>query len=371
LVFAAVDTDKLEAAPFVNKYPLRAWPTFFVIDPVTGAALAEHGGSLSLPELQSFIDQALRARDPSAAQEPQVKALLLGHRAMGQKDYASAAQHYVDAVVAGGPRTAEATVAVNRANHAAKNNAACVEFGVSHLDTLKTSSSASDFVGDLVSCATALDSKDPARKRALDLARARIEALTNNPPVGASVDDKADALGILADIAEAQKDDAAFTAAHEKRLAILEADVASHAFVDDKRVQDYARMNSYIALHRGADAVAMLTERTQQLPDSYEAWARLASALHQLHRDEEAVPAAKKAISLSYGPRRLRYDTLLADICAANKDAAGEASAVKQLVVDADSLPEGQRDDTVIKAAHQRAETAGAAGAAGASGHGK
>src|SRR4051812_11098880 len=93
VVFAAVDTDRPEAAPFVARHPLKSWPTFFVIDPVADQSLAEHGGSLSLSELQTFLDEALRARDPKAQAEPQVKELLLGHAAMGKKDFAAAAQH--------------------------------------------------------------------------------------------------------------------------------------------------------------------------------------------------------------------------------------------------------------------------------------
>ena len=47
--------------------PLRAWPTFFVIDPASGQALAQHGGALSLTELVLFLDEALRAREPAVA----------------------------------------------------------------------------------------------------------------------------------------------------------------------------------------------------------------------------------------------------------------------------------------------------------------
>ena len=354
VVFAAVDTDKPAAAPFVARFPLKVWPTFFVIDPANDQVLALHGGSLSWPELRAFLDEALLSRDPARAADPQVKALLAGHQASTKKEHAAAAGFYVDAAGLPGSRSAEATIAAMRSYAAGNDDAGCITFGLRSLNTLQTSSSSSDLVAYLLSCAGHLKDGDPHKAPALTAARARLEQLTTTTPAGASVDDRADTLALLADAAKDQGDLAAHAAAHVKRLALLEADANSHADVDDARVHDYARMNSYLALGRGDDAVNLLRKRTQQLPDSYEAWARLASALHQLKRHDEARPAAQRAIELSYGPRRLRYRTLLADIEQARTDPAGERAAVQALVDDAASLPPGQRDDAAVDAARQR-----------------
>jgi thiol-disulfide isomerase/thioredoxin len=349
IVFAAVDTDKPEAASFVEKFPLKVWPTFFVIDPANQVALAEHGGSLSLDELKAFLDEALRTRDPAHAKEPQVKALLEGHALFARKDFAAAARAYVTAASLPGPRVPEAALGAMRAFKAAHDDKGCLDFGLKELGKFTTSASSSDFVQSVVTCAT--NAKDDA---ALAAAKTALVPLTEHPPAGASVDDKADALAILADIAEAQHDDAGFKAAHEKRLALLEADANAQSTPERARVHDYARLNSYVALGRGDDAVKLLTQRTQQFPSSYEAWARLASADHELHREDDALVACKKAIELSYGPRKLRYDTLLADIYDAKHDAPREREAVQKLVDDAKSLPLGQRDDDAITKAEAR-----------------
>ena len=47
-VFAAVDTDRPESATFLERYTLKAWPTFFVIEPTSGAVLV--GESLMLAD---------------------------------------------------------------------------------------------------------------------------------------------------------------------------------------------------------------------------------------------------------------------------------------------------------------------------------
>ncbi len=354
VVFAAVDTDRASSASFVARYPLKAWPTLFVIDPSSGAALAEHGGSLSLVELERFLDEALRARDPSVAKEPQVKEVLAGHAAMAKKDYAAAAAHYVAAAALPGPRVREAALGAMRAYSADKGDAACVDFGEKNAARMEgASSSAGDFSYYLYACADRL--KDPAKKKAgLQAARALLEEVTGKPAAGASVDDVADALDVLAEVAKDQGDDAAFKAAHQKRLALLEADAAAQKTAEAARVHDYARMNSYLALGRGDDAVKMLRERTQQLPKSYEAWARLGQVFHALKRDDDALPAVQNAVTLSYGPRRLRYLSLLADVDAARGDKAGEKKALMDLVDAGENLPDAQRNDAAVAAARER-----------------
>ena len=358
VVFAAVDTDRPESSSFVARFPLRVWPSFFVIDPVTEQVLALHGGSLSLPELRAFLDEALLTRDPKRASDPQVKAVLAGHQASNSKDYAAAAAFYVAAAALDGPRRDEAIIGAMRSLSAAHDDDGCLSFGLASLRSLRTSSSSSDLVGYVQSCAEHLAEHDPRKAVAYTAARARLDELVHTPPAGASVDDRADTLAMLADIALAQADPAAHHAAHVKRLALLEDDANRQSNVDDARVHDYARMNSYFALERGAEAVTLLGLRSVQLPTSYEAWARLASALHKLQREDEAKTAVIKAIELSYGPRRLRYRTLLADIEAARprsaESAAAEKQAVKNLIDDADKMPPGQRDAEVVAAAHKR-----------------
>lgn len=359
VVFAAVDTDRPESAPFVAKFPVRVWPTFFVVDPQDERVLALHGGSMSLAETTKFLDDALRTRDPAAATDPLVKALLEGHAAAARKDWATAAQRYVAA--ADGPRRAEAIMGAMRAYSAAKDDGACVDFGGKHVGTLGTSATSADLVGYLSSCAERLPPTDARRGRTLDAARAELQRLTTTPPAGASIDDRADAFNLLADVADAQGDAAAVKAAHERRLALLEADAKARTNVAEARVHDYARLVSYLALGRGAEAVAMLQERTKQLPTSYEAWARLTTALQETKRYDEAAAAAQKAIELSYGPRRLRYRTQLADIHAARGDKAAEQAAAQALVDDAEKLAAGHRDDAAIAAAKARLAKAQAA----------
>jgi tetratricopeptide (TPR) repeat protein len=66
-------------------------------------------------------------------------------------------------------------------------------------------------------------------------------------------------------------------------------------------------LNAYLALGRPREAVAMLEERTRELPGRYEPHARLAQALRASGDLERAIVSLERAIELSYGPRKLKY----------------------------------------------------------------
>ncbi len=106
----------------------------------------------------------------------------------------------------------------------------------------------------------------PDREAARKAAVARLQAITARPPEGATVDDRADALGILAEALEASKDAAGAKKAQEARLALLEEAARSARTPDEAHTFDYLRANTYVALGRGDEAVRMLEQRERELP---------------------------------------------------------------------------------------------------------
>jgi thiol-disulfide isomerase/thioredoxin len=351
VVFVAVDTDREENAAFLAAYPVKLWPTFFVLDAASEAPLAVHPGSMSLAEMVRFLEGALVARDAATTTDPQAQALLAAHAAVSAGQPSTAAAAYARAAQLPGPRRTEAILGGLRAF---PDPAACVVFGIEHLHNVHEGGAAGDVAANLLSCAAKLPPDAPARHNATARATARLVELRSTPAVGASVDDRADVLALLADRYKEDGDTAAFTAAHTERLKLLEDDAAQAKSIDDARVHDYARMNSYLALGRGGDAVKMLTERTTQLPRSYEAWARLSSTLFKLGRLDEARVAVERAIALSYGTRRLRYLDLRADIAAARKDPADERAALQLLVDDGGKLPRALGAESLVQTARAR-----------------
>lgn len=352
-VFASLDGDREENAAFVGAHPLRVWPTFFVVDPTTRGIVALYGGSLSLAELEKFLDEAWVTHAGGGAFASEASALADGHAAFAKKDYAAAADKYVAAAKPEWPRRTEALLGAMYALSSAKAFAKCGTFGVEHLADVRGASSQADFVAILRGCAEKSTDID-AKKAILEATLARLRALAANPPEGASVDDQADLLDMLAEAEAAAGNKDAAKKTHERRLALLEGAAKAAGSSEAARVFDYARMGSLFALDRGKDAEALFLGRVKEFPDSYEAWARLASSQHNLGKDKDALASIEKAIALSYGPRRLRYMVVKAEIQAALGDLAGARATVEQEVAAHEKLPPGQFDQARLEDAKAR-----------------
>ena len=134
-----------------------------------------------------------------------------------------------------------------------------------------------------------------------------LEKITQDPPVGASVDDRADAMSQLSSALRSAGEPEAARRTDEARLELMESAASAASSPLSAAVYDYQRAGAYLALDRGEQAVEMLVLREKQMPDAYEPPARLAWVLGELERHEEALTAIGRAISRSYGPRRLRY----------------------------------------------------------------
>jgi tetratricopeptide (TPR) repeat protein len=102
-------------------------------------------------------------------------------------------------------------------------------------------------------------------------------------------------------------------------------------------------MSAYLELGRGDEAVAMLERRIAELPDSYEPRARLGEALDKLGRHAEALTAIEGAIERAYGPRRLRYLRLRADVLGKLGRPAEQRQALVALIAAYDAMPAAER----------------------------
>ncbi len=358
-VGVALDTDREENADFVGRFPLKAWPTFFVLDPTDLRILELHAGSLSLAEMQRFLEAGLAARAPAGVDAERARALADAHAAFSARDLARAATLYEQAANAPWARRDEALLGAMRSLDAAKLDDRCRTFGMAHLGDVGGASPPSDFVYYLRDCASRADAAE--KRWVFDATLSRLRALAHDPPEGASVDDRQDALDMLSEAeGEAGHPDLA-RRAQEARLALLEAAAQSATSPEEARVFDYARMGAYLALDRGAEAVAMLEQRCRELPQSYESFARLASTLHALHRERDALTSVNRAIALSYGPRRLRYLALRADIELALGDRDAQIATLEDEVKANESLRPGLADADRLADAKRRLAAAVAA----------
>lgn len=337
VVFAAVDTDREANADFLTRYAVAVWPSFFVIDPEGGKVLGYWPGSASLSELTGFVDQALDALrrlhssklDPAAPQARllDAKAAEIAH------DWARADRLYAEAVSGLGEGSSDWSEAIHgrlRALGALGSVSECVDAGLVNLGRITGVARPVDYTSTLMACVDRL--RDARRKsEALTAITAHLRHYADTPPHAAAVDDRSEALGLLADALSAQGRSADAHAVLEERLGLLEKAAAAAPTPALAQAFDDARVSSLVTLGRGDQAVALLTRREAELPDAYDPPGRLAWVLTQLGRKREAVAALDRAIALGYGRRRVTYLDRKAQLEHDLGDFAAEASVLRTL----------------------------------------
>lgn len=343
LVFAAIDSEKEKNAAVLERYRVAVWPTFFVVEPKDGSVLALWEGSASPTELRGFLRDALDSR--AAKRSPPTDALLEGNRAQAGGSCTSAARHYERALALGGEgwsRSAEAVKGLIYCQRRLKEWERCVATGVERLPSLQGASSPADVAGTLFECAQ--HSKDAElAERGRQVAIERLRALVAQPPTGASTDDRADALAMLAGALQdiGRRDEARGLVT--RQLALLEEAAAHAPTPEAASTFDYARMNAYLASGRGDEAVAMFERRCLELPDAYEPRARLSQTFSRLGRHEEALTAVEAALVRVRGPRRTRYLSMQAELLALLGRKARVREVLVELVATYEALPEGTK----------------------------
>ena len=359
VVFASIDTDRPEAAAFLSLHAVKAWPTFFVIDPATDKVLGYWAGSGSLREMRGLIEEGLATMRGGAA-DPASRAFAEARAAHAGGELTLAAAAYERAITAAPPAWPNRSAALLgwiETLAGAKTWPACVRAGQAHAGELVGSSAPADFASYLLTCANKLPA-GPEQATARTAAVARLRDFTARPPADASVDDRQDALDILSGGLDALGDTAGARRAQEDRLALLEQAASAAKAPEIAHTFDYARANAYVALGRADEAARMLEQRERELPGSYEPPARLAGVLFKAGRLPEARAAVERAISKSYGPRRLRYLGLRAEIQAKQGDATGALATLREEVKGSEALPPGQASPERVADAKRRLDEA-------------
>jgi tetratricopeptide (TPR) repeat protein len=359
VVFASIDGDRPESAAFLERHTVRVWPTFFVLDPARDRVVGYWAGSGSVPEIRGLIEESLReiaggAPDAASRAFAEARAAHAG----GDPDRAAAAyERAVQAAAPSWPNRSAALLGWVQVLYNKKAWQECARVGQAHLKEISGASMPADASSYLLTCAENLP-EGPARLETQKAAIARLTELTAHPPEGATVDDQADALNILAEGRTALKDPAGAREAQEKRLTLMDAAARAAATPEQAQTFDYGRANAYLALGRGDEAIRMLEQREREMPSSYEPPARLASVLFKTGKLPEALAAVDRALSRAYGPRRLLYVKLRADIQHKLGDSAGELAALREEVKGYEALPPGQASPERLANARKRLEEA-------------
>lgn len=356
VIFLSMDTDRPSSAAFLERYKMTFWPTFFVIDPSNGDVVAYFPGAASAREMKTFIEDALHALDASA--KPGDPLLLLARassaRASGDAKKALALyDEILSKTDAKWSRRSEALAGKLSALAQSGDPDGCAKFGVTYIGEITGAAAPADFASVMLTCAGRLAksaTQEAARKKAME----RIESLIASPPPESTPDDRADVLAMLASARSEAGDTEGARAAHEKRLVLMEKAAKEAKTPEIAATYDYGRAISYLALGRAEEAMRMLEAREREMPKSYDPPARLANVLLRMGKFEAALAANGRAVALSYGPRRLGYLRVRADIQARLGDKAGQVATLREEVAGHEALPKGQLNAAQLEDAKKR-----------------
>jgi tetratricopeptide (TPR) repeat protein len=361
-VFVALDSDKEINAEAVGKYPLSAWPTFYVIgkDATTGrpdAVLARFVGAASLAQFHAFLDAGIKAQQGGAAG---ADAHLLGaERAIAVRDLATAEQELARALAqapASWSRRPDALTSLISTKLHAKDYAGCLGLAEKSLDDTGKVAAATDFLVSAMACAESLKG-DAAQADRIKKLRARgvarLTALTGDAGAPLSVDDRSDALATLRELDDALDHHPDALAAAQRQRQLLDDAAAKAPTPMARMTYNWQRCDVYAYLGVPLELVPALEKSAQELPTEYDPRARLGWIYLKADRPAEAAKWTDEALHMVYGPRKARVLTQRAEIAAKQHDKAGEKQYRQDVVKLWESLPPGQANPDALSKAKQ------------------
>lgn len=347
-VWLAIDTDRETAAPALAKFPVSAWPTFFVVSPADESVQARLVGAASVAQFRELLISGEAGHlDQTPGQDDPAHLARTGDRAALAGDWAAADAAYSKALAAAPAdwrRRPDVLVSQISARYRAEDWEGCTVLGETIDRETGDSSSAADFLYFATMCAAKLGD-EPRKKAMYTRAIKRLDRLVHDPGAPLSMDDRADAMRIERELMDELGDhEGARTLAEQQRGLLDEAAAkAPNAFV--AMAYNWPRSEVYVYLGRGAELVPALEDSEKALPSQYDPPYRLAWLHLKLGNLDAAQAAAERALDRAYGPRKARVLDLLAEIAKARGDEVGEIAARRAIVELLEELPEGQRSE--------------------------
>jgi thioredoxin-like negative regulator of GroEL len=314
-VWLAVDTERPANAAFVAKFVAAVLPTLWVIDPETEEPLLRWPGTLTAEELAALLDEIADAY----AAGGEALARLRSGAASRNRD------RVVEAEIVG--------------LSLAKEHAACATRSVEELDRLQSATARADVAVTGASSAIELPLASAVRGATLPKLVAALEAIAADRKLPLLADDRSGVYETLVTALKADPTTASRALPAARAWAeFLEEQAALATDPAARAVFDPHRLGAYLEIGEPQRALPMLEASARDRPDDYNPHARMARALFEMKRWDDAVAEADRALALAYGPRKLKIHLLKADILAAKKDGAAEKAALEQALADARGL---------------------------------
>jgi thiol-disulfide isomerase/thioredoxin len=346
-----VNTELPANAPFVEEFPIDAWPSLLVIDPVEEKVALRWVGTATVAEVLRLADQgagALRKVEAGRAEASLAEA----HRLAASRQYAEAGRAFAEALARGGPLWPRRALAAEERVQAlsfARDAEACAKGAEEALPLLAPGPKAR-VAAEGLACAASIE--DPAAQRTA------IEALepAARRALGAKgllADDRSGLYEALLEAREALLDEAGARSEARRWLAFLEAEARRAPDPLSRSAFDAARLAAATELGDPARALPPLLASVRDLPGDFAPLSSLAGLYLALDKPADALETSGKALVLAEGPRRVR---LLVTRAQAQRK-LGQADAARDTLSEAvrlgEAFPEALRPNTPLAQARK------------------
>jgi tetratricopeptide (TPR) repeat protein len=354
-VWLSIDTEKSGNAFFLTKYPVEAWPTYFVLDSAKEKVAVRWVGGATVGQVGKILDDGKAA---TRGRESGVEAALARADAhFGEGRNAEAVTEYREALARAPkdwPKYGRATESLLFALQRSHDDRGCAETARDSFPRLALAPSAANVAASGLDCSLKLKPEEPARAELVAALAADARQVLSAKEGTIAADDISSVYESLASEREAAGDEAGRKRILSERAAYLEKAAAEAKNPEARAVFDSHRLSTYIDLGEPERAIPMLEASERDLPDDYNPPARLAAAYKAAKRWDEALAASDRALAKAYGPRKIGILQTRADIYAGKGDPAAAKKTLEETLAYAEGLPAGQRSEKTIAALRKK-----------------
>ncbi len=357
-VWLSVNTEKRENAAVLGKFPVKVWPSFYVIDPATEKIVFRWVGGATAPQMQRILDDGAKAigKAPAAG-----IALTDADRHFADGEYAEAAAAYRDALKTLRPASPSYARTVESFLFALSSSGepeACATAARDAFANLRATPSAANVAGSGLDCALSMKEGDPKKAGLVAALAADARSVLDGPKTGLAADDVSAVYQSLAEERGAAKDETGEKKVLEAWATYLESEAAKAKTPAERTVFDAHRTSACLALGQPERVIPALLASEKDFPEDYNPPQRLAIAYGAMKRYDEALAASDRAMALSYGPRKLVVYRTRVDLLVKMGASDSARKTLQEMLAYAEALPAEQRSDRAIAAIKKQLEEA-------------
>ncbi len=360
-VWLELDMEKPENAAFRTKYPVQAFPTYFIIDPRNEKPLIRWVGGCSVDRVLALLDEATLAYQGKTPARLAEADALYGE---GKNAEAIAAyQDVLDTATPDAPYYARTVESLLFALSMADSSERGLALAEKTLPLLRHASCAGNIVSYGLDFAIALPEDQADRPKRMAAMEREALAIAEDKSLDLAADDRSGVYIALLDARDAAGDEKGYRMTAERWSAFLEGAAAAAKTPAARAVFDSHRLSALLELGEPEKAVPFLEQSERDFPDDFNPPARLAIAYKAMKQWDQGIAAANRALAKpdTDGPRRLLILQYLADLYTGKGDKDAARRTLADAVQFGENLPEGQRADSRVAALRKKLKALGPA----------